>query len=169
MVATMNTQIDGDTLARTAIKALLNPRFTGIPGRCEQFAREVFEAVYPDHSEVTKHFLATARVSMLSFQDTEYNVWENIGGIDHLFPPQDFLKPGDYLYKGFETSGPNGHVGIFFHNQDQQGQPVPCVAENSTFHMSPGAHGNVSGAKGYRSLTEFGPYEMVVRLSEVEI
>ena len=163
----MIIKVSGDELARQALKALRSAAFTAESGRCEQFAREVFESLYPNAGAITQHFLATARVSMMSFRDSIYNVWDNIGGTPGAAPADGFLLPGDYLYKGLATSGLNGHVGIFFHNAGLHTESVPSVCENSSWHMTAGRVGNVSGAKGTRTLAEFGPFEMVVRLSEV--
>ena len=161
--------ISGPAIAEQAVKALRLPNFTAAPGRCEQFARQVFESLYPDYTPITRHFLATARVSMESFRDTVYNVSGNNGVTRGKSLEGAFLRPGDYLYKGNLTSGPSGHVGIFFHNVGADGLPVGSVAENSTYHMAPGSDGNISGAKGIRTLTEFGAFEMVVRMTEDEV
>ena len=161
--------ISGNDIARQAVKALRLPNFTAEPGRCEQFARQVFESLYPDYTPITRHFLASARVTMESFRDTVYNVWSN-NGVTRGKPLEGaFLRPGDYLYKGSLTSGPSGHVGIFFHNIGGDGLPVGSVAENSTYHMAAGSDGNISGAKGIRTLTEFGAYEMIVRFTDDEV
>jgi len=165
----MVNPISGNDIARQAVKALRLPNYTAAPGRCEQFARQVFESLYPDYTPITRHFLASARVTMESFRDSIYNVWSNSAGSAGKPLESAFLRPGDYLYKGNQTSGPSGHVGIFFHNIGADGLPVGSVAENSLYHMNPEHDGNISGAKGIRTLTEFGAYEMVVRMTEDEV
>ena len=155
------------SIAQTAIAALSDPNFTGVAGHCQEFAREVAEA---DGGNVAKAMdeskASSALQTMMNFCPTPYNVWENIGNSDDK-PDSGFLQPGDFLYKGTATSGPYGHVGVFIGTFTLEGQsPAPCVAENSSYHMNPEHMGDVSGAKGIRTLAAFGSYEMVVRLTE---
>ena len=143
------------------------PRFSGIPGHCQEFARDVSEAVGGSvGAAMDKYRTGSALGTMVNFEPTSYNVWENIGSSDDK-PAPGFLQPGDFLYKGRATSGAFGHVGIYIGTFKLMGQPpLPCVAENSSYHIDPDHMGNVSGAKGIRTLTAFGPFEMVVRLTE---
>ena len=148
-------------IAEKALSAFTDPSFTGIPGQCEKFVREVVESLYPS-TDFDQYFGPTAVESMHNFEPTEYNVWENIGSNDDA-PPDGFIQAGDLIYKGTATSGPFGHVGIAFHNTID-GATVLCVAENSSYHIDPAHMGDVSGAKGWRTLPAFGPFEMIVRL-----
>ena len=92
------------------------------------------------------------------------NVWANIG-LANGAPKEGFIQAGDLIYKGTATSGPFGHVGIAFHNIIN-GATALCVAENSSYHINPEHMGDVSGAKGWRTLPAFGPFEMIVRLNQ---
>lgn len=156
-------------MAATAIAALSDPNFTGIPGYCQMFVREVAEATgEPYKSAMDTYRAGSAVQTMMNFQPTAYNIWENVGKADDS-PDPGFLLPGDVIYKGRATSGPFGHTGIFIGIFTLQGQPpLPCVAENSSYHIDPNHMGGVSGAKGIRTLSAFGPFEMVVRLTETE-
>lgn len=142
-------------------------RFSRTPGDCQMFAREVAENVGGSvGAAMDEYRTGSALGTMTNFQATPYNVWENIGASDDK-PDPGFLQPGDFLYKGQATSGPFGHVGIYIGTFKLVGQPaLPCVAENSSYHMDPDHMGDVSGAKGIRTLSAFGPFEMVVRLTQ---
>lgn len=143
------------------------PRFSGTPGHCQEFARDVAEAVGGAVGEAMDEYrTGSARGTMENFEPTPYNVWENIGASDEK-PDPGFLVPGDFLYKDSSTSGAFGHVGIFIGPYKLNGQTEqPCVAENSSYHINPDHMGDVSGAKGIRTLAAFGPFNMVVRLTE---
>jgi len=155
------------SITQIAIAALPDPNFTGTPGNCQMFAREVAEAVGGDvESAMDEHRTGSALGTMKNFEPTAYNVWENIGSADDK-PDAGFLQPGDFLYKGDATSGAFGHVGIYIGTFTLQGKsPCPCVAENSSYHINPDHMGDIQGAKGIRTLAAFGPFEMVVRLTE---
>lgn len=58
---------------------------------------------------------------------------------------------GDILYKAGDAKNPDGHVGVRV--------PGNRVAENSSTGL-----GRVQGAKGYRSLEQFGKVDLIVRL-----
>ena len=161
-----NPIVTGKPIASKALAALSDPAFDNIPGHCQMFARQVAEAVGGSvGAAMDAHRAGSALATMQNFQPTQYNVWENIGASGDA-PDPGLLQPGDFLYKGTATSGPYGHVGIYIGPYKLQGQALaPCVAENSSWHMQPHPAGNISGAKGIRTLSEFGPFEMVVRLT----
>ena len=158
--------MQGTAIALAAVLALRNPSFESEPGYCERFARQVFESVYPEHAEVTVNFLASARSSATAFIDTKYCVVDRVGGMILPTESERLVQAGDYLYKCIRTSGVSGHVGIAFHQPTADGGSIICVAENSSYHENPDATGNVNGAKGYRNLDDFGPYEVLVRFDK---
>ena len=159
----------GKSIASKALAALSDPAFDNVAGHCQMYARQVAEAVGGSvGAAMDAHRAGSALATMQNFQSTQYNVWENIGSNNDA-PDLGFLQPGDFLYKGTATSGPYGHVGIYVGPYKLQGQALaPCVAENSSFHINPDHMGDASpgGAKGLRTLSAFGPFEMVVRLTQ---
>ena len=163
------TILTGKAIAAKAIAALSDLNFVNIPGHCQEFARQVAEAVGGSVGAVMDTYrTGSALATMQNFQPTQYNVWENIGASGDA-PDTGVLQPGDFLYKGSATSGPFGHVGIYIGPFKLQGQALaPCIAENSSYHVNPAHMGNVSGAKGIRTLSAFGPFEMVVRLTQTQ-
>ncbi len=161
----MNTQVSDAAIAEKALAAFSDPAFEGQPGYCQRFVRQVVESLYPDAS-FDAYFAPSAVQSMMNFEPTRFNVWEEVGESGQ-FPDDGFIQAGDILYKGTATSGPFGHVGIAFHNTID-GEAILCVAENSSYHMNPDHMGDVSGAKGWRTAAAFGPIEMVVRLTETQ-
>jgi hypothetical protein len=113
------------------------------------FVREVLDATYGAatfsayRADSAKHAAAAWKAAGLALAPDV---------LDH------YPQPGDILYK---TSGTFGHVGIYcgrLHLAD--GDENGYVAENSSTKI-----GRVSGAKGYRSLEDFGRVDLVVRLS----
>lgn len=122
-------------IAEQAVRAVTDPRFEARPGWCQRWARQVVEAV------AGQRFAAmmgpTARESGLAAQRLGWTV---------PGPP----RPGDLLYR-LGGSGGYGHVGILV----QSGK----VAENSSTSV-----GRIRGAVGYRTLAQFGPYDLIVRL-----
>lgn len=163
----MTTIILGTTIANKAIAALSDPAFDNVAGHCQMFAREVAEAIGGSvGAAMDAYRTGSALETMKNFEPTQYNVWENIGS-NNDSPESGFLQPGDFLYKGIATSGPFGHVGVYIGMFKLEGQiSAPCIAENSSYHINPAHMGNVSNAKGIRTLSAFGPFEMVVRLTQ---
>lgn len=150
----------GVRLALKALEALSDSRFEQGSGFCERYARQVFEACYPARQDASKHFLASARTSMDAFQGTGFVFLDNVGGMTYATDVE--LEHGDFVYKGVRTSGVAGHVGIVFTNI-VKGEPQLCVAENSSYHINNPGPQTIQGAKGWRTLEQFGAFEMVVR------
>jgi cell wall-associated NlpC family hydrolase len=152
--------VTGTDIANKAQSAMDSSHFVDVPGCCQMFARQVAEAVGSEvGARMDEYRTGTAKATMENFRGTEFDVWERGDG--------DFaLQEGDFLYKGSATSGPAGHVGIVA-NGRREGLDgsVVIVYENSSYHEVPGHQGNIEGAKGWRTLDKFGPYEMVVRLA----
>ena len=165
--------IDGPTLARAAVAALRSGPFETQSGYCERFIRQVVESVYPDIA-FDETFDGSASLQMHNLSGTRYVVKEDIGR-GFLADPA-MLLPGDLLFKGPATSGPSGHVGMFFHETgirrtDGSFPVISAVAENSSFHLvHPGAalgiYAQIRNALGWRSLPKFGMIEMIIRLSK---
>jgi hypothetical protein len=154
----MSTPI-GDQIARAAVDALADTSVVDSPHHCQMFVREVCERVGGVARQVMDAYRASsAELTLVNFEhDGRYIVWDGT----HSADPE--LVAGDILYKGRELAGPDGHTGIVFHNLIL-GKPVLCVAENSTYQIEHPDHA-VDGAKGWRTLHEFGPFNAVVRLS----
>lgn len=153
--------ITGATIAAICVAAFRDSDFTSDPGYCQQFAREVAERTGGVVAErMDQYRQGSALATMGAFGDSPYNIWERSSGL--ALPT---IQEGDFLYKGRLTSGPFGHVGIAL-NGRRVGLPgsVVCVGENSSYHMDPDNMGDISGAKGFRTLEAFGPFEMLVRL-----
>lgn len=127
--------------------ALHDGRFVAMPGYCQMFARQVVQHCCGGMYD--EYWRASAIQTMRAFR------------YDHRYTVTGPPEAGDLLYKGNMTSGPFGHVGICF---DQPGEGL-CVAENSSYHMNPEHMGDVDGAKGFRTLAAFGPYEQITRLT----
>lgn len=88
------------------------------------------------------------------FGSTAIQTGENLrdAGFTHSGPPQE----GDYLVK-MVGSGGAGHIGVYAGQVPGLGDGL--VAENSSTLL-----GRVSGAKGYRTLDQFGHYDLLGRL-----
>ena len=165
--------IDGPTLARAAVAALRSGPFETQSGYCERFIRQVVESVYPDIA-FDQTFDGSASLQMHNLSGTRYVVKEDIGR--GFYPDPAMILPGDLLFKGNATSGPSGHVGMFFHEtgllqSDGSTPAIDAVAENSSFHLvhpgrAPGLYAQIRNALGWRSLPKFGMVEMIVRLSK---
>jgi hypothetical protein len=153
----MSTPI-GDAIAREAVKALSDARFDSSVGYCQRFVREVCEAVGGVAKAVMDSYRAgTAEETLANFErDGRYIVWDGTHNAD----PE--LVAGDILYKGRGLDPPNGHTGIVFHNLIM-GRSVLCIAENSAYQIEHPDHA-VDGAKGWRTLHEFGAFNAVVRI-----
>lgn len=148
----------GTLIALEAVHALGDPDFTGKPGECQKFVREVCEAAGEEARRVMDTFRrATARETMEAFRGTRYVVWVTGQG-PHAF------QDGDLIYKGSQTSGPDGHAAIAVNGRHVGlAGTVLAVCENSHYQLNNPVH-RVQGAKGWREISRFGPYEMVVRL-----
>ena len=165
--------IDGPTLARAAVAALRSGPFEAQSGYCERFIRQVVESVYPNVA-FDETFDGSASLQMHNLSGTRYVVKEDIGR--GFYPDSAMILPGDLLFKGNATSGPSGHVGMFFHETgllrpDGSTSVIDAVAENSSFHLVhpgrvPGLYAQIRNALGWRSLPKFGMVEMIVRLSK---
>ena len=126
-----------EKLAAAAIKAVTDPAFESRKGFCSRFAREVVASVYGDlYADL---FGPSALATAGDFAQAGLAV--------EATPKPD---PGDILFKT-AGAGPFGHVGIFTGDKG--------VAENSSTSI-----GRVQGAKGYRLLAQFGPFQEVGRL-----
>lgn len=128
------------TLATTARNALGDPDFEDADGYCQRFVRQCLEAVYGD--KYADYMEPSALLSARSFLASGLGT-------------QNFrvLEVGDILYK-VRGSGGFGHTGIYL--GDGKG-----VAENSSTPI-----GRVQGAKGIRTLRQFGEYQVMVRLPD---
>lgn len=135
----------------TSAKEAANPRFAAqvessvrdnafvrVKGRCQQFLRQNVQKMYGGRYDA--YHRATAHDSMKAWSNSEYAVDPSRGSV-----------VGDILYKSGTKGNPSGHVGVRV--------PGNRVAENSSTSI-----GRVSGAKGYRSLEEFGKVDLIVRL-----
>ena len=159
------SKIVGNDLAIQAVKALRLPEFESEAGYCQRFVRQVFFSLYGQEYPYS-NFAGSALETMHNFASTKYARWNNIGSVVPVERVKRMIEPGDYLYKGSATSGSFGHVGIAFNNNTGLStNGTVSVAENSSYHTNPAHDGNVSGAKGFRTLEEFGSFELLVRLS----
>ena len=123
-----------EDLAAAAIKAVTDPAFEGRKGFCSRFVREVVASVYGDlYADL---FGPSALATAADFNQAGLAVQASANP-----------DPGDILFKT-SGAGPFGHVGIFVGDKG--------VAESSSTSI-----GRVQGAKGYRSLAQFGPFQDV--------
>jgi hypothetical protein len=136
------------TLANAAIAAVLDPSddFVTQPGWCSKFVRQVVESVYGQ--QYAKLFQSSAKRTGIAFQQ-QGDGFPRFDAAKH-----GGLQEGDILFK-VNTSGEFGHVGIL---------TARGVAENSSTGL-----GRVHGAKGFRSLAEYGRYDVIGRLPAPEI
>ena len=157
---TLTKPMTGTDIADAAQGAMRDPAFVDTPGQCQHFAREVAEAVGGEVARVMDTYRAgTARETLHNFLGTGYDIWAHGDG------PIPALQEGDFLYKSERTSGPAGHVGIAA-NGRREGLPATTIIvyENSSYHENPVHEGNKDGAKGFRTLAQFGPFDLLVRL-----
>lgn len=129
-----------ETLANIAIEGVISASWAPLEkGCCQIFARECYER---EHGKKYEQFRrASAALTAKAFQ---------AGGLAMTRDQAGPLQDGDLLYK-VHGSGGYGHVGI---NTKKCG-----VAENSSTSI-----GRVREALGFRSLNEFGDFDLVVRL-----
>ncbi|MDQ6699295.1 MAG: copper amine oxidase N-terminal domain-containing protein [Acidobacteriota bacterium] len=126
--------------AEAAVKGVTNPKMEKAPGFCCRFVRQVTESAY--EGKYANLFGASAIITADNFVKA---------GLAQLAGQAGSLEPGDILFKKF-GSGPFGHVGIFVSSDKG-------VASNSSTQ-----HGRVQGAKGYRTLAQFGHFDFVGRI-----
>lgn len=133
--------------ATAAKGAIYDRAFRLQSGYCSQFARMV--AQKSQGSEKYRYlFGASAIESANRFLKYSYG---------HLWPSEKAklggtIQPGDFLFKRYGSGG-YGHVGIYAGNG--------LVAENSSTR-----YGRIQGAKGYRTLRQFGYFDVVGRLPD---
>jgi cell wall-associated NlpC family hydrolase len=134
-------------LVAAAWDAMHDPEIEATRGYCSRFVRQVVEKVYGSRYD----FL---------FRDTAIHTGEAFRAARLANTPGRMgdLQPGDILFK-MTGSGVFGHVGIYtgIGVETHTGK----VAENSSTTI-----GRISGAKGYRTLAQFGKYQLVGRLPE---
>jgi hypothetical protein len=124
-------------LAVAALAAMTDPKFTTAGGWCSQFVRLCAEDKFG--SKWSALFGGSAATTCANFRRAGYCV--DGRGVT----PKD----GDILFK--PAAGRFGHVGIFVAGRG--------VAENSTTTL-----GRISGAKGFRTLAQFGEARWIGRL-----
>jgi surface antigen len=134
-------------LSSAAISAISFGDYVTSPGLCQTFIRQVLKNMYLEDTYdaiIAPHMLSSASSSGRSFLYTDYVVTND---------PEE----GDLLYK---TPG-YGHVGIYVGDVYNDGNAY--VAENSFTSI-----GRIRGALGYRNLTQFGSYQICVRLPDLD-
>lgn len=131
---------NGNVLAARARKALRAPGYVSTEGMCQKFVRQVVQATYGHRFD--RYHGASAEHSRRLWSSSPYVVSPGSGSV-----------PGDILYKKGTKMNPFGHVGIRIAGNQ--------VAENST------VHGGEFGGRGIRTLEDFGPVDMVVRLPRI--
>ncbi len=125
-------------LAKAAVHALTSSNYPTKGGRCQEWTRKVWQAVYGHKFDFA--WKDTAALASRAFAGTHYDV-----------PLHRGSKPGDILYRESGNNG-SGHVGIRVAGN--------MVAENSSLHDD-----DDHDARGLRTFDEFGPIERIVRLS----
>lgn len=134
------------TLAKVAENALTQDGFVKTAGYCQKWIRQVLMKTY-GKAKYEKYFerymAASAYETMLNFQKSPYAI-----------SAKSETHVGDILYKGRKTSGRFGHVGCRV--------MANAIAENSSSHVGP----DDNDARGKRSLSAFGAWELTVRLGE---
>lgn len=128
-------------IAEAAEKAVKLPHIESAPGWCSKFCRQTVAIV---HGAKYRHlFGASARETCQRFADA---------GL--LVPVERGSIPGDLLFKCGPRDGEHGHVGIRVLGNR--------VAENSST-----TKGRVQGAKGFRTVAQFGKVTHIARLPVV--
>lgn len=125
-------------LAKAAERAVTAAGFVSKPGRCQQWVREVVQSAYG--AEYNQYHRESAHKSMVAWASSPFAVKPERGSV-----------VGDILYKRGTKANPYGHVGI-------------RVAGNRVAENSSTSRGRVAGARGFRTLKEFGEYDLIVRL-----
>jgi hypothetical protein len=126
-------------IADAADAAMHDPTVESTPGYCSRFVRQVVSKVYDN--QYRGLFGASAI-------DTGHNFKR--AGLDASVTQLGQLEIGDILFK-MQGSGGFGHVGIYVGARG--------VASNSSTPI-----GRVSGAKGYRTLGQWGAWQLVGRI-----
>lgn len=126
------------TLAATAVSAVTDPAFERRGSYCQRFLRQVIQKAHGARYDAFHK--GTAEASR--------KAWIRAG---YAVPVKNGSVVGDILYKRATNAVPEGHVGIRVSGNR--------VAENSTTGI-----GRVQGAKGFRTLEEFGEVQTIVRL-----
>jgi hypothetical protein len=121
-----------------AAKAVTDRAFTATPSQCQKFVRQVYEST--DGLLYEPFRASTAEGARVGWSGSRFAVASERGS-----------TVGDILYKKGTKSNPAGHVGIRVAGNR--------VAENSTTRV-----GRVQGAKGFRTLDQFGKIDLIVRL-----
>ncbi|MBV9468811.1 MAG: hypothetical protein JO316_14130 [Abitibacteriaceae bacterium] len=124
-----------------AVHGISASGFDTRPHHCQKWVRQVVQSVAG--SQYDEFWQATARATALAFLDDGRFV----------VPLDHGSLPGDLLYK-LNGSGGDGHVGIRVRGNQ--------VAENASCHWN--SEAEHPDARGYRTLVEFGHYDVVVRL-----
>lgn len=122
-----------------AVHAVTAPGYETKPHFCLRWVREVCQHVYG--SEYDEFWAASAKETGQNFLDDG----------TYVIPHTEGAQAGDILFK-LHGSGGAGHVGIRVLGNR--------VAENSSVHFND----NGTDARGFRSLIEFGHYDVIVRL-----
>jgi cell wall-associated NlpC family hydrolase len=129
----------GTKIAAAARAGITDPKFERAGGYCSRFVKQVVVGALG--WRLKKYFGGSASES--------YQLWRDAG---FTLPGSTRpLKPGDVLFK--PSAGRYGHVGIYCDEAH--------VAENSTT-----ATGRVQGAKGYRTVAQFGTFQFIGRLPD---
>ena len=132
------------SLTLKALAAITDDDFESAPGWCERFVSQVIRAVYGDKYD--SHCLDSAYDSGLSWQAAGFAV------------DDDTPQIGDILVRDKDESGKFGHIALYTGACDHG---PDCVTSNSSTPI-----GRISGAKGHRTLAEFGDYWLTVRLPD---
>jgi hypothetical protein len=130
-------------IADAAIAAMNDPSVESKPGYCSRFTRQVVSKVY---GEKYRGLFGASAI------DTGKNFRR--AGLDVNVDAKQ-LEPGDILFK-MRGSGGFGHVGIYVGDRG--------VAENSSTSL-----GRVKGAKGFRTLGQWGQFDLVGRIPPSDI
>ncbi len=130
-------------LSDAAIQAVSNDGFESKKGYCSRFVRQVSSKVYGD--KYAGLFGASAISSCNNFL---------AAGLAEPHTAQN-VELGDILFKR-QGAGPFGHVGIYVGDRG--------VAENSSTSI-----GRIQGAKGFRSLAQFGAFDFLGRLPALQV
>ncbi len=126
-------------IADAAHAAMHDASVESKPGFCSRFVRQVVSKVYGDKYQGL--FGASAIDTGRNFEHA---------GLDASATQSSQLEVGDILFK-MQGSGGFGHVGIYVGEKG--------VASNSSTPL-----GRLSGAKGYRTLGQWGQWQLVGRI-----
>jgi len=138
-------------IAANAILGLYDSHYDSRVNDCQIFVREVYESIYgPLFESVRARTASEVASNWKSQTPTDVKI------ISHASQ----LEPGDLLYKNHHTDPPSGHAAVYIGSVGSTGYDV---TENSAF-----ANHRVHGAKGYRTLSEFGDIDVIVRLPSLD-